>query len=265
MKEFYIHDGQTEQGPYTFEQLKSLGIKRETLIWYEGAEWTQAGTVPELKELFAVRPIPPPLTKTINESLAGSYMHVAAAEPPRKEKKKSYSPYLMLIAIVAGAVVIWLIYQNSRNNETISTLQTQQTLNRLKEDEQKQIQEQTEKKNLNYRNNWDKYIKMSNSQPSIDYALGGISQFNVSVSNETEYMLDQVDVLVEYIRKNGEVWQSRTVSFNNVAPNTIETKIAPSSINGVRVNLTIQKIISKKMQFCYPGNNSNENDPYFCN
>jgi hypothetical protein len=268
MKEFFIHDGEAEKGPYTLEQLKSISLKKETLVWFDGLEqWTIAGNLPELNELFVTKLTPPPLTKTINESLAGTYVHVPA-EPLPQQKKKSYLMPLGITAVVVIAVIIWLMYQDNKNNETITTLQTQVSTQQLqkdqKEDEQKKINEAIAKKNLEYRNNWEKYIRKDYDQLKIDYGLGGISQFNVHISNETEYMLDEVDVLVEYIRKNGEVWQSRTVSFSNIAPGTAETKVAPSSVNGVNVRLAIQKIVSKKMQFCYPFGSDNTGDPYFC-
>ena len=131
------------------------------------------------------------------------------------------------------------------------------------EDLKKAINEANTAKNMKYRNNWDTYIKVSNSEPSVDYTLGGISEFNVYVSNETEYILDQVDVLVQYIRKNGEIYQSSTVHLFNVVPNLMGSEVAPKSINGIKVSCTVEKIISRKMHFCYP-NNGNPEDPYFC-
>ncbi len=279
MKEFHIHDGQTEKGPFTLEQLESLSIKKDTLVWYEGLEqWIKAETEPELNKLFSSKPAPPPLTKTINESLAGSYIQVAATPPPLMQKQQKKTSYLLpvsAITILAIGVVLWLMFQNKRNSETISTLQTQVLTQeaekqqiaeqeKRKEEEQRRINEAITAKNQNYRNNWQKYIKPDYMPPAINYTLGGISSFNVYVSNETEYMLDQVDVLVEYIRKNGDTWQTRTINLFNVAPNSVETVVAPSSVNGVRVNLSIHKIVSKKMHFCYPVGSGDMNDPYFC-
>lgn len=276
MKEYFVHDGQSEKGPYTFEQLSSLPLKKDTSIWFEGLEqWTNAGNIDELKELFSSKPIPPPLTKTINESLAGAYVPTSETPKPQPKKKKNLLP-LGILAAIATCIIIWLIFQNKENSETINSLQSQVSTQQLeqqqkeeeqkkKEDEQRLANEAIAKKNRNYRNNWETYIKMTFDQPQVSYGLGGISQFRVYVSNSTEYMLEQLDVQVEYIRKNGDLWQERTVSFFNIAPGAVETEIAPNSVNGVRVNVTIKKIVSKKMHFCYPSGSGGANDPYFCN
>jgi hypothetical protein len=117
---------------------------------------------------------------------------------------------------------------------------------------------------MNYRNNWQNYIKVDHSEPKVDYTLGGISSFDVYVSNETTYMLDQVDIYVEYIRKNGETYQTKTVTILNVPAGSMEIGVAPESVSGVKVNCGISKIVSKKMHFCYPKDNGNPEDPYFC-
>jgi hypothetical protein len=272
MKEFYVHDGQSQNGPYSLEQLKLLNLSKETLIWYEGLEkWTSAGSVSEISSLFVSKQVPPPLVKTINDSLAGTYIPVTAQETTDssfKATKKSFLIPILTFGLVAATIIIWLIYQSKSNAETISSLQsevtTQQVEKLQKDNEEKGINEAIEKRNFNYRNNWEKYIAPGHDLPQIDYALGGISSFNVYITNETDCMIDQVDVLVDYIRKSGESWQPKVISFFNIAPHSTETRIAPSSINGIKEKVTVQKIISKKMQFCFPLGGGKSLDPYFC-
>ena len=53
MRYYFIKDGDNELGPFTVKQLKSRSIKKITLVWFAGLEeWTHAGQVFELKELF---------------------------------------------------------------------------------------------------------------------------------------------------------------------------------------------------------------------
>ena len=53
MRYYFIKDGDSEQGPFTIKQLISRSIKKETQVWFAGLqEWTTAGQVYELKELF---------------------------------------------------------------------------------------------------------------------------------------------------------------------------------------------------------------------
>lgn len=61
--EYYYLKNRLRYGPVKFEELKSKDIKKDTLVWYEGLkDWTKAGEIKELKELFKVKPppIPPP-------------------------------------------------------------------------------------------------------------------------------------------------------------------------------------------------------------
>ena len=283
MTQYYFHDGQLEKGPFDIDQLKSQTLKKDTPIWYEGLEsWTTAGEVEELKQLFVIKPTPPPLIKTIPE---------VKATPPKIEqpsyattnyedafptKKKSLSvPLIIGAALIVVGLISWLVYQNSQHTATIDNLQdqvttqdnsiqTQQTQDAEKEAERQRINEANTLKNMKFRNNWENYIKVQNSEPSVDYTFGGISAFTVYVTNETSYMLDQVDVFVQYIRKSGEVYQTKTVTIFNVPAGSNASGEAPSSLNGVKVSCTVEKIVSKKMHFCYPENNGNAEDPYFC-
>ena len=60
--QYYYLKNRLRYGPVKFEELKSKDIKK-ILVWYEGLkDWTKAGEIKELKELFKVKPppIPPP-------------------------------------------------------------------------------------------------------------------------------------------------------------------------------------------------------------
>lgn len=279
MKQYFIHDGQNEIGPFDFENLKQQNLKKETPIWFEGLEnWTTADEIEELKPLFMGQSKPPPLKKAtlppiIETKKVEQTPSYDAAFPT---KKKSYLlPIIISGLLIVGCTMGWLVYQNSKNSDTIENLneevnntkqskQTEQSEADKHEEERQRINRANTEKNMNFRNNWPNYIQVSNSEPSVNYTLGGISEFNVYVNNETSYLLDQVDVYVQYIRKNGDVWQEKTVSIFNVPAGSNETGVAPSSVNGVKVSCSISKIVSRKMHFCYPSDNGNPEDPYFC-
>ena len=60
MRYYFIKDGDNELGPFTIKQLKARSIKKATSVWFAGLEeWTYAGQVFELKELFAIN-VPSP-------------------------------------------------------------------------------------------------------------------------------------------------------------------------------------------------------------
>src|SRR5450432_3554480 len=56
MTYYFIKDGDNEVGPFTTKQLKTKLIKKDTPVWFAGLpEWTTAGQVHELKELFVTK------------------------------------------------------------------------------------------------------------------------------------------------------------------------------------------------------------------
>jgi hypothetical protein len=56
MTYYFIKDGDKEIGPFTIRKLKSKSIKKDTPVWFAGIqEWTTAGQVYELKELFVIK------------------------------------------------------------------------------------------------------------------------------------------------------------------------------------------------------------------
>lgn len=56
MTYYFIKDGDNELGPFTIKQLKPKLIKKDTPVWFAGLqEWTTAGQVYELKELFVTK------------------------------------------------------------------------------------------------------------------------------------------------------------------------------------------------------------------
>lgn len=288
MKQYYIHNGQQEQGPFDIQQLKSKSLKNDTPIWCEGMEnWTTVDKVEELKQLFNVKPSPPPLTKTVHEKIQQLkveqteefYSSLVSSTERNAAKKKSLSiPAIVVSVLIVGVIASWIIYKNAEHNTTINSLQDkvgtqdqailaqQQILTDQQnaEAERQRVNDEITAKNMNFRNNWGSYIKVQNNEPIVDYTLGGISEFNFYITNETDCILDQIDVFVQYVRKNGELAQTRRVSVFNVPAGSSEVGTAPSSINGVKVNCSIEKIVSKKMHFCYPADNGNPKDPHFC-
>ncbi len=59
--QFYIVSEGNQKGPYSFDELKNLNLKRDSLVWHEGMEnWKKAESVDLLKELFKTMPPPIP-------------------------------------------------------------------------------------------------------------------------------------------------------------------------------------------------------------
>jgi hypothetical protein len=118
-------------------------------------------------------------------------------------------------------------------------------------------------KNAIYRNQWPNFISFG----KLDYksgALSGIKAFDVPVINRTGFTLDQVTIRLDYIKKGGGVFKTETLTVSNVPPNSTSSAKAPASNRGTSVNAYITGISSSKLNFCYPLNNGNPADPYYC-
>jgi hypothetical protein len=69
MKEFYYSDGNVQFGPYDLDQLKTKGLKKETLVWHDGLnDWQPLSSLPELSEQLRIGKIPPPLPSSVSTS-----------------------------------------------------------------------------------------------------------------------------------------------------------------------------------------------------
>ena len=264
MKKYFLHDGSKQAGPFDIEELKAKNLNRDTPIWFEGlSEWTTIGNIEELKDIISATP-PPFAAKITPPKPEQSVYSSSSYEEAYPAKKKSLSIPLIIGGVIIIGLVIWLVYQNVQHTTVIHDIQDSITTQNTAEAERQRINQVNTAKNMNFRNNWENYIKVQNSEPTVDYTFGGISAFTVDVSNQTPYMLDQVNIYIQYIRKSGEVYQTKTVTVLNVPAGLSASAEAPSSLNGVKVSCTVEKIVSKKMHFCYPENNGNSEDPFFC-
>ena len=107
-KEYFYLSGNTKIGPLSLNTLKSAPISRTTLVWNNSIpDWVEAGTLPELAEVFAVSavstPPPPPAANygtnnTNNNSTRGSFNNLDI--PPMPEN-------YLIWAILATVFCCW--------------------------------------------------------------------------------------------------------------------------------------------------------------
>lgn len=106
-------------GPVTLEQLKSLNITKETLVWKEGlSHWVQAGELEELEVLF--KSVPPPLNQTVPPPLQST---VTVITEDAEEKRERRQKILIWSGIAIGLLVFIILVMNigkskkSNNND----------------------------------------------------------------------------------------------------------------------------------------------------
>lgn len=230
MKKYFLHDGNAQSGPYDIDDLKTKNLTKQTPIWYEGLnEWTTAGNVAELKSLFVSAPPPFQQQKVyVEEEPKSSYT------PSRylsQEKKKS--PYRTL-GIVIGLLVLMLagklIYDQIDHQNAIAT---RQNMINAEEDAKKAT-----------RDNITSYVTAELSDYLFS-SLGGIKNLSVIVNNNTAYIIDEVQVKLFYYKPNGEVWDTRIVTFNLLNPETKNTIKVPDTDRGVKVKSEVVSIKSR--------------------
>ena len=135
----------------------------------------------------------------------------------------------------------------------------------IAEAEKERINKELTEKYMGYRNSWKNYISASNNQYTRS-EIGGIYDLAVIVYNETDQLIDEVQVRVDYLKSSGAVFKSETVSVTNIGPASTKSVSAPNSERGTSVKMEIISIAAKSFHFCYPfGMEGNQSfDPYFC-
>lgn len=236
MKEYYIHNGIDNRGPFNIEELKDQKITKDTPVWSNDMQdWKKAGEVDELKSILSKNP--PPLKKLQKSEY-------------KKPKKSNFFKYLI---IAIGSIAFLAIGSNIISEETIYQENT--------------ILEEEDYFNIQIRNNITSLIQVSTNQYSVD-AFGGISNLDIIVTNNTDFIIDEITVAIDYIKKNDGVFKTEYLTFNNIPPKQNKSLSAPDSNRGLSVKLTQQSITSTDLNLCY--NNSftpavGDPDPYKCN
>ncbi|WP_124020669.1 DUF4339 domain-containing protein [Flavobacterium aquariorum] len=272
MRKYFIHNGEAENGPFDTEQLKTMQIKSETPIWYEGIQnWTIAGNVEELKSIIVSTSTPPKFEKFSQQNInppvfpKPNYGNNQNFEP---EKSKTLRNALIGVGVLILVFVGLAISSNNsqptynENSDFIGVDTAEVAIDYEKD----RINEELTIKNRNYRNNIEQYVGASTNRYSYN-ELGGISNLDIIVTNNTEYLLDEVNVNVDYIKDNGGIYKSEIVTIYNIPAKQDKSASAPESDRGTSVEAKIQTISSKKLHICYDNTfapKAGEIDPYFC-
>lgn len=276
MKKYFIHNGQSEIGPFDFEQLKTMQLKNETPVWFEGLQnWTTANNIDELKTIISCTTLPPKFENFIQQN---SNINPPLFSKPIYENnqnnipKKNKTLRNVLIGIgFLGVIIIGLMFfamaksdENYKQNHEYSSVDT--TAIAL-DTENTTINNELTEKNRTYRNNIEEYVVSNTNQYSYD-ELGGISNLDIIVTNNTEYSLDEVNVAVDYVKDNGGIYKTEIVTIYNIPAKQDKSASAPESNRGTSIITKIQSITSKKLHMCYDNTfapKAGEIDPYFCN
>lgn len=113
MRKYYIHHSNKQNGPYTYEEVKELGIYAHTLIRIEDTnDECEAQFLKEFECLFNHNPLPTEVKSNIPNVLPNNKpIHntniVTIDDSMRKKAKKIMYPILAVVAIL---LLVALIY-----------------------------------------------------------------------------------------------------------------------------------------------------------
>ncbi|MEQ1676737.1 MAG: DUF4339 domain-containing protein [Chitinophagaceae bacterium] len=117
-------------------------------------------------------------------------------------------------------------------------------------------------KEASIRNQWPKYVAVGN----INYITkdDGLDDFEIPILNGTGYAIDRVTLKVDYFKKEGKIVKTETLVVDNLPSKGGKSAKAPGNKKARKVNVYITGITSRSLHFCYPMNNGNAADPYYC-
>jgi hypothetical protein len=84
-------------------------------------------------------------------------------------------------------------------------------------------------------------------------SFGGISNLQMTVNNNSGYILDEVIIEIKYLKPSLESLKKETIRFSYVAPNGTMTIKVPDSKRGIKISYSITGINSKQYQAAYAG------------
>jgi hypothetical protein len=125
-----------------------------------------------------------------------------------------------------------------------------------------QAQAEKEAREAAMRNNWPRYVNIGSVTYNND---DGIKSFPVPVINGMTSALDKVTLRVDYIKKEGKIVGTENLVLYNVPSKSGATATAQGNKKARKANIYITGITSHGLHFCYPVNNGNAADPYYCN
>ena len=82
-------------------------------------------------------------------------------------------------------------------------------------------------------------------------AFGGVSDFEVTVSNGSSYPLDLVVVELQYIQSNKKVFKTEKLEFKGIAPQGKQTIGVAKTNRGIKVVPSITTIASRDLDLTY--------------
>lgn len=252
--QYYIHDGKTQQGPYSKEEVKMLNITPDTLVWHEGLDdWTQA------KNIFEFASTPPPLKKMPPVLSKNTPDPLQESTRPKSPLLKYMLVTTALLGIVFGTVIIGQILSNTTSsnessqpnyypsynpNEIVIENKVNDALQK-KEKEDKNRAEEAQKQQ--YRKDIASYLNPHTNDYKRDPVFGNVWDVQIKIDNNTPYKMDKVLVRVNYLRADKNTIQTEIITFHDLKPGVRQILEAPGCKGAYEVTCYVETVESNEL------------------
>ncbi len=183
--------------------------------------------------------------------------------PPsrRKIKLQKTIPFLIIGVLLLIGYLIYLQIERQKvasQREEKAIVREEKTEARADEEYQMKSEEQAkesklkderkkeEDKKKHIRNNIHSYISATPNNYEYNN-LGGIYNLEITVWNNTDYLLNNVKVRVQFLKPNGEVWNNRDLDFSLIPANDFLTLRTADTERGVSVRLQVLDVKSEEL------------------
>lgn len=174
--------------------------------------------------------------------------------------------YIILALFATAAVIGIIAYNLARKDFVPQAPETTTSTTNTTEPKIIVIEKDPEvDKRKAIRNSFQKYISAKTDGFTAS-AFGGISNLKIKVRNETAYVINNVEIQVQYIKSGGGVFKTETVYAEGIKPNSSIVINAPDSNRGTGVELKIIAVTSGQLSLCYVygKQGADMEDPYLC-
>ena len=90
-----------------------------------------------------------------------------------------------------------------------------------------------------------KQVSLKGSGYTVGY-FGGISGLKLTVSNRSQHFINQVELEINYLKRNGDIVETSTYQIPAVEPHSSQTLCVPPVRNGVKVRYRIMYIYARQ-------------------
>jgi hypothetical protein len=273
MSQYYIVQNGKQEGPYTTDQLQAMKLSKDNLVWCEGMDnWEQAGNIEELKSIFKASPPPVPIDKIPSHIpiKLPPVPPINVSKPPKDKKAIGLVVGivgLFAVLVIIGVVVINQIWGVKNNTEsflsdppsndynyqpsaqaTYTENTNEQATNRNRE-----LQEAGRKAAEEIANTFEKskkadYLRVHAHQlipikPNFTRIfLGGLKNVFITVTNNSEYKIDEVVCQIEYVLQSGDIYKRLERTIYNLNPGQQQVILLPNSDRGTDVTTNLYNI-----------------------